>query len=329
MNRTFSPSTFTAALSRTDIPLITMRILQAVLSSFLALALLPSALLAEGRYEAALNKAGRKPVVLFCYGANYDKVSERAYESFIRQRGINRALRGADLVVVPVFQAPDEKQKKEYAKVMGNKKLPDGIWSYPCLAVVDARGNLRGVVQSAEEMKDAEAASAALGIILEQFEEQEKILRQAERATGNRRVALIAEAADIDLQLPPSALKPDARTERRQKSRRSGNDADQAGGNRFNFDPLALVEKIEPMSMVDAHNYVRGLEASGSYSKRQRQEMLAALAGHIRRNKGSKALLRALYTEMRNIDPSSIYGAYAEGAIELWCPDEASASPKP
>lgn len=305
----------------------------AFLSSLLALALLPSALLAEGSYEAALNKAGRKPVVLFCYGANYDKVSERAYESFIRQRGINRAVRGAELVVVPIFQAPDEKQKKEYAKVMGNKKLPAGIWSYPCLAVVDAGGNLRGVVQSAEEMKSAETASVALIALLEQFDEQEKILRRAERATGNRRVALIAEAADIDLKLPPSALKPDARTERRQKRRHSRDEADgtegDPGGDRFNFDPLALVEKIEPMSMVEAHNYVRSLEASGSYSRRQRQEMLAALTGHIRRNKGSKTLLRALYTEMRNIDPDNIYGAYAEGAIELWCREEDPAASKP
>ena len=81
--------------------------------------------------------------------------------------------------------------------------------------------------------------------------------------------------------------------------------------------------------MVEAHNYVRSLEASGSYSRRQRQEMLAALTGHIRRNKGSKTLLRALYTEMRNIDPDNIYGAYAEGAIELWCREEDPAAAKP
>ncbi len=298
------------------------------LLSLLLLPLLFGAGVWAGTYESALNRAGRKPVVLFCYGADYDKVSERTYEEFIKKRGISQALRGAVLVEVPIYQSPDEKQKKEYTKVMGDRSLPSGIWSYPCLAVVDAQGNLRGIVQSAEEMKNAETASAALTRIIDQFGDQEKLLQKAERASGSRRAALIAEAADIGLPLPPSALKPDARSERRANRRRSKNadasEQDDLAG-RFTFDPLALVEKLEPMSIVDAHNHVRTLEASGVYSKRQRQEMLAALGGHVRRSKGSPALLRAIYTEMRNIDPSNLYGAYAEGALELWCKDDESA----
>ena len=46
--------------------------------------------------------------------------------------------------------------------------------------------------------------------------------------------------------------------------------------------------------------------------------VMAAYAGHVRRKKGPVALLRALYTEMRNIDPTSTYGIYAEGALEIW-----------
>lgn len=294
------------------------------LLSLLLLPLIFGTSVLAGTYESALNRAGRKPVVLFCYGADYDKVSERTYEEFIKKRGISQALRGAVLVEVPIYQSPDEKQKKEYAKVMGNRSLPSGIWSYPCLVVVDAQGNLRGIVQSAEEMKNAETASAALTQIIDRFGDQEKILQKAERATGSRREALIAEAADVGLPLPPSALKPDARSERRASRRRSKDDApgQETLAGRFSFDPLALVEKLQPMSIVDAHNYVRTLEASGVYSKRQRQEMLAALGGHVRRSKGSPALLRAIYTEMRNIDPSNLYGAYAEGALELWCKDD-------
>ena len=38
-------------------------------------------------YQNALSKASeRKPVVLFCYGANYDKVSEEKYELFVKKR---------------------------------------------------------------------------------------------------------------------------------------------------------------------------------------------------------------------------------------------------
>jgi hypothetical protein len=51
--------------------------------------------------------------------------------------------------------------------------------------------------------------------------------------------------------------------------------------------------------------------------------MMAAYAGHLRRGEegrtpASKEFLRALYTEMRNIDPKSTYGAYAEGALVIW-----------
>ena len=51
--------------------------------------------------------------------------------------------------------------------------------------------------------------------------------------------------------------------------------------------------------------------------------MMAAYAGHLRRGgegkkPASKERLRALYTEMRNIDPDSTYGAYAEGALVIW-----------
>ena len=46
--------------------------------------------------------------------------------------------------------------------------------------------------------------------------------------------------------------------------------------------------------------------------------VMAAFAGHVRREKGPVAMLRALYTEMRNIDPTSTYGVYAEGALEIW-----------
>ena len=71
-------------------------------------------------------------------------------------------------------------------------------------------------------------------------------------------------------------------------------------------------------NLEEANAYVRGLIDSGFYTRRQRQEIMAAYAGHVRRNGGSANRLRAIYTEMRNIDPDSIYGAYAEGAIELW-----------
>ena len=67
-------------------------------------------------------------------------------------------------------------------KRLGNKKLPRGIRCYPCLAVVDSKGNLRGAVQSPEEMKDPEVALVALKKLVDNFYAQEKLIEKAKKA---------------------------------------------------------------------------------------------------------------------------------------------------
>ncbi len=274
-----------------------------------ALLLLASALPAFSAtvrsYEEALRKAGdKKPIVIFSYGANYDAVSEACYESFIKKRGIARVIRDCVFLEVPVYQQPNEKEKKETERIMGGKSLPWGIWSYPSLAVVDGKGNLRGIVQMADEMKDAETASAALDKLLKAFDEQQKLILQAEKAGGSRQAALLTQAADINLRMP--------------KQLPSGGKGSEAIDARLKFDPIAVMTKIDIMAADEANAYIRNLMADGCYSLRQRQEILAAYSGRLRRLKVSHELLHAVYIEMRNIDPTSMYAAYAEEAIRLW-----------
>ncbi len=266
---------------------------------------LPLSAVNARNYQDALRKGASRPVVLFCYGANYDKVSEKTYELFIKKRKIMPYVRSCAFLEVPVYQLPDEKEKKEFNKIMGGSSLPGRIWSYPCLVLMDGGGNVRGIVQSAEEMESPEAAGEALKAMLEEYEEQEKLLKKALRAGAGRQAKLLAQAADMKLDVPASHF--------------SNIKKDTIGlGARFKYNSLSLVQKLGSMSLAQANSYIRNMIANGCYSRRQRQEMLAALAGHVRRNKGSVNRLRALYTEMRNIDPTSIYGAYAEGAIERW-----------
>ena len=259
------------------------------------LSVLPLHAASARSYDEALRKAGgRKPIVLFCYGANYDKVSQQTYESFIKKRGIAQAVRSVVFLEVPVYQMPNEKEQKQWHKVMGKNSLPGGIWSYPCLVVLDGSGAMRGIVQSAEEMETAETASIALEKLLESFDDQEDLIKKAVKASGNKRLNLLSQAADVQAIMPSSL----------------------SGGTPF--DPISVVEALQPMALEEANNYIRSMVSSGYYSRRQRQEIFAAYAGHVRRNGGSANRLRAIYTEMRNIDPTSIYAAHAEGAIELW-----------
>ena len=196
-----------------------------------------------------------------------------------------------------------EREKKDMERRLGKKHLPGGIWSVPCLAVIDAQGNLRGIVQKAEEMKDLKAASAALTRILNDYRAQEELIQKAAKAKDDRKTDLLLQAADININMPPQAQKNNAQT---------------AMGKRTSFDPLSLVEELQTMAPDVAYAHIRALMAQGGHSRAQRQEMLAAFGGHLRRNNASPDRLRAVYTEMRNIDPGSMYAAYAEGAIALW-----------
>ncbi len=270
----------------------------------LAACLIPAEAATARTYPEALRKAGDKdPVVIFCYGANYDAVSEARYQEFVKERKIMGAVRTAVFLEVPIYQQPNDKEKKEMERVLGGRRLPGGIWSYPCLAVVDGSGNLRGIVQSAEEMKNAETAGEAVTKLLKAFDEQQKLLAKAAKANGSRQERLMTEAADVDLNLPkqlPSV------------------GADAAINERLKFNPISVMTNLQPMSAAEANTYIREMMANGSYTRRQRQEMMMAYAGHMRRLKASPARLRALYTEMRNIDPTSVYAAYAEEAVRLW-----------
>ncbi len=265
-------------------------------------------------YPDALAKTGKHPIVIFIYGANYDKVSERTYDAFVKKNKIMPYLRQATFLEMPLYQMPSDRERKDMEKRLGNKRLPGGIRSYPCLAVVDAAGNLRGVVQKPEEMKDPEVALAALRVLLDNFYAQEKILDKARKAKGEKRADLLLAASDIDLRLPGGLLNDD---DKRNLDGGSGL------GNRVDFDPLSVVEALQTKSYAEANAHVRQMMASGGYSKLQRQMIMAAYAGHLRRGgegrpPASKEWLRALYTEMRNIDPDSTYGAYAEGALVIW-----------
>lgn len=264
-------------------------------------------------YPDALSKTGKHPIVIFIYGANYCKVSERTHEIFIKKNKIAPYVRQATFLEMPLYQMPSEKEKRDMEKRLGNKRLPGGIRNYPCLAVVDSHGNLRGVVQAPEEMKDPEVALAKLKILLENFYAQEKLLDRAKKAKGEKRAEFLLAASDIDLRMPSGVISAEDKK----------NEEDAGLGNRLGFDPTSVVEALQIKDYEEANFYIRKMMAQGGYSKLQRQMLMAAYAGHLRRgaekkSPASKERLRALYTEMRNIDPTSTYGAYAEGALVIW-----------
>ena len=78
-------------------------------------------------YPDALSKAGKNPIVIFIYGANYDKVSQRTYETFIKKNKIAPYIRQTVFLEMPLYQLPNDKEKKDMEKRLGGKRLPGGI----------------------------------------------------------------------------------------------------------------------------------------------------------------------------------------------------------
>lgn len=263
-------------------------------------------------FQDGLKRVGdNKPLILFCYGANFNKFSEQVYDTYIKHKNnpLGRMLSRETYVVVPVFQQATPMEKREFEKVMGKRGLPGGVWNMPSLIVVDGKGNFRGAVQSSEEMSTPEKAAEALASLLEDFNKQQKLLARAEKIKGPSRNDIMREALSISRVRVPG---------------------------HGTYDPAnnGLGEKLQVMSVESANEHCRRIIAGGNFTLIERQMILVALAGHMRRGKAPVHRLRAIYTEIRNIDPTSIYGIYAEGALQLWVvPREAEASsanmPKP
>lgn len=281
------------------------------LMSMLCLVAQPLAAINARSYDDALKRGKNRPVVFFCYGANIDRANERAFDEFIKQRKLMPFVRDCVFLQVPVYQLPDDKEKKAIEKIMGKgRSMPGGIRNLPCLLLLDGDGNVRGSVQDHVDMKDPETAGKRLRELLDLYDEQEKLLKKALKAGSGRQAKLLAQALDVQLDVPTSRFMNDGNLNLKK---------DKIGlSERFKHDPLKLVQVLQDMSQTQANAFIRNMVANGCYSRRQRQELLAALTGHARRNGESANRLRALYYEMRNIDPTSIYARYAEGALEIW-----------
>lgn len=260
-------------------------------------------------YPDALKRAGDRGAVLFCYGPGWDHVSEQAHEAFVKSRKIDRAARNAPVLELPLYDTPTPEQKADFDRIMGGKSVPAGIRSVPCLAIVDESGTVRDAVQGAEEMADVDKALELLAEKMKKVQQQNKLLSLSERASGNRKLELLVEAENMGAKIPARYLKdlpPDPRHDKK------GNAA------RLKFDPIAVVAMLQGLTAEEAEEKVREMLAMKSYTPEQRQQMFAALTGHIRRSGGSVSDLARLYKEMEALAPESMYGAYAKEALRLW-----------
>jgi len=261
--------------------------------------------------QRALKSRSSRPIVLFCYPANFNKASEKLYKSLFRDRKVTRVLGKTTYIEIPIYQTPNKKELRKYTKIVGKTGIPGGIRGLPCFIILDSDGSHLETIDDSAILNDVKAINLEIKKILDIYEKQKILLKKSIRAKAKLKTSLIGEA--IDMGLPVSA-----------KSMSAGAAADReynkvVKNSRFSYVAAKEVAKLDKYSPQDACNRIRKIIIVSNYSNYQRQEILITLAGHIRRKGASKNILRALYYDIRNIDPDSMYGSYADEAIRLWC----------
>ncbi len=274
---------------------------------FSSLLLLITCLGADARsYASALKSARNKPVIIFAYPANFSDHGEKMYNEYFKRRKLLSVARNCVLVAIPVYQNPSKREKQLYERATGglNPPMPRSL---PGIVLTDSTGSIRGSMSDSDVFENLDLAKAELKRMLGNFSAQQKILSRVKDGTKKRDLDQIAEAASYDLALPN-----DVRA-RVSKADPHGIGLSMTG----NVWSGALVE-LDKLDIDSAENYIRRMLSGGHYTKKQRQELLLALTGHMRRKDLPKNRLRALYYEIRNIDPTGHYASYAEEAIRIW-----------
>lgn len=271
-----------------------------------------SAMVVRTMPEALRNATPESPIILVRYGADFDAIGQNVYEKLVRFGGLNRISKRSVIIGLPTYQNPTPNQLKELEKLEGKTKLPPAK-NYPCIMMLDNHGRLMSEITDAAIMHDARRAAQEIEKRLNDYTAQRKLLEKAKTAFGVHRFELIMQASSYDIKIHeiPAAQS--------RKARRGVEDVDTIGlKERMEFDPFQVVEQLQAMNHPEADLYIRGMIEDGCYSRIQRQQMMAAYAGHVRRSGGSLERLLALYTEMYHIAPSTQYAQYAESALDLW-----------
>ncbi len=294
-----------------------MKLLQTLFISLFVLALsCNTAEAAKARsLEDAFGKSTDRPIMVYCYPANFNEFSEKQYKEYIQRKKLIKGISGLTYVELPIFQNPDKKEQREEAKTRGKVDLPARIYNLPCVIILDKDKNLRGYIRDSKTMSNAELANKELKELIDIFGKQQKLLGRAEKMTRSKKGEYVIEAEDLgagrNLVMPATATQAAAASD-------AGNKEGYAARYSLSFEDI-LPELDKTDSNAQATQLIRGMMKKGKYSNIQQQELLCMLTGHLRRNGASASELRALYQEMYKADPKSMYGAFAEECIKTYC----------
>lgn len=272
-------------------------------------------------YEQAIKGNPNDGIVVFLYGPDWEKDGPQLLKKMWTNPKVKNACGGANLIAIPIYQRPDEKEKKAADERSKGFRRTKNVRSIPALVLQDYAGRDYYVISGDEILQAPEKVAELMKAKFELYKQQRKFLNQMEKAKGRAKARACAQAATIPGILPPNDYvkiirENDPKLEEPLSARAV-----------FNIYEL-IVDATTPdkenpgkkiLSVEETLEKLKTLTSGETYTPEQKQEIYAATVGHLRRNGYDRAKVKKFYQEMIALNPDSMWADYAKNAIKLWC----------
>ncbi|MCR5183513.1 MAG: hypothetical protein K6B46_02285 [Opitutales bacterium] len=276
----------------------------------------------KATYEQALKSGGKDGAVIYLYGPDWEKRGEKLMTTVFKNKNVRNACGKAGLVAIPVYQRPDEKERKKAESIGKGFKATRAIRSYPALVLRGADEKDYYTICGDEILKSPDEIAALMKEKFELYKQRCEIMKKAANAKGVALAKVYAEACNIEgiYRLPDA--------EKIIRANDPGLKEDVCA--RALFDVFSLItdrthpssDKKGPEVKIYTNEEVlarlKELTTGDRYTPRQKQEVYLAATGLLRRNGYNEKELRRLWSELVELDPTSVSAKYAMNAAEIY-----------
>lgn len=266
-------------------------------------------------YEQAQAKLNDEGYILFIYGQGWDKRAKELTTALYKSPAVIKAAGKSVMMLVPLPESMDDKEKEAFAKVMGKLELPHphSKHSFPAVVMYDKAGRLCSTICGpAMVQPDPERIALVISRRKAKLVEQLDILAQADKAQGEERARLLLQACRVENLERPSRV---------HDLIKQADPEDKAGClAALNFHNNPVGDKANDMPLADLLAEMDKAIANPLHTVQQKQNACAFTIGCIRRRvgMGGSHLIRKYAEQMKALAPDSVLGRSADVVIRDW-----------
>lgn len=253
--------------------------------------------------------------LLFVYGSDWDKRGKEITTALYNNPEISKAAGNAVMMLVPLPDSMNEKNKAALASQLGKLELPHvhSRHSFPAVVMYNREGRIMSIISGpAMVYPDPARIARVISVRRAGMATQRQLLAAAAETTGEERVRLLLEASRV-----PNLERPD----RVQQLIKEADPEDKAGClAALNYHNNPLGDKIKNMTLEAILPELDKALANPLLTVQQKQNTCAFAIGTIRRKvgMGGSHLIRRYAEKMKALDPDSVLGQSADIVIRDW-----------